>query len=486
LQRYRLFIEQSPPPEEHRGVRGVDKRLAAIIDRCLAADPHDRFPTVQTVLAALDARDRHRSHRPLLVLGAVGPILLLAVMTVAAWLWFNTSLNHTDDALTKSALQGLEFASRGVAISAQKELEERFSDVDDVAADQQLVESLASLETNAESAKTLQGLADLQEVKKRQNELIDDLRQYPQLIILQDRLRFFDHLMAAKNTISSSWFITDARGVQVAHWYKSDNTLGHDYAFRTYFTGEGVDRPDDWRPAAGEHLQKTQVSAAYLNSSSDSWAVAISSPIFGLPDASGKKPFLGVVGVSFDLGRELVSLPVSTGHFAVLVYAPDGQSAATVYHHPLMEKLIKDPENKKFPDRFIYQPKYKIPPETLAELSKGTANYNDPIGLDEEGGEYRIRYLAVQTPIEIAGAPTRWLVIVQAPYELAIGATLNQLSGTLVGSGLVALVVFVLIILGLWWLVMQMLTEPSTWQTPATAPRQGIAETLPLEPPMKN
>src|SRR5205085_223241 len=148
------------------------------------------------------------------------------------------------------------------------------------AADQQLRESLASLENNAESGQTLKALADLQEVKKRQNELIDDLRQYPQLIILHDRLRFYDKLMAAKNTISASWFITDARGVQVAHYYKSDNTLGHDYAWRTYFTGEGVDRPEDWRPSNGKHLEKTQVSAAYLNSASDSWAVAISSPIY--------------------------------------------------------------------------------------------------------------------------------------------------------------------------------------------------------------
>ncbi len=55
LARYRQTIEQSPPPAGHRKRRGVDKMLAAIIDRCLAADPDHRFPNVQAVLDALDA-----------------------------------------------------------------------------------------------------------------------------------------------------------------------------------------------------------------------------------------------------------------------------------------------------------------------------------------------------------------------------------------------------------------------------------------------
>ncbi len=56
LARYRQSIEQSPPPSGHRKVRGVDKMLAAIVDRCLAADPNKRYANVQAVLDALDAR----------------------------------------------------------------------------------------------------------------------------------------------------------------------------------------------------------------------------------------------------------------------------------------------------------------------------------------------------------------------------------------------------------------------------------------------
>ena len=48
------MIEQSPPPAEHRKVPGVDTLLAEIVDRCLAADPDERFPNVQSVLDALE------------------------------------------------------------------------------------------------------------------------------------------------------------------------------------------------------------------------------------------------------------------------------------------------------------------------------------------------------------------------------------------------------------------------------------------------
>ena len=56
LLRYRQSIEQSPPPSGHRRVRGVDKLLATIVDRCLAPDPQERFANVQAVLDALNQR----------------------------------------------------------------------------------------------------------------------------------------------------------------------------------------------------------------------------------------------------------------------------------------------------------------------------------------------------------------------------------------------------------------------------------------------
>jgi hypothetical protein len=58
----------------------VDRRLAEIIERCLAVAPGDRLPNAQAVRDEMDARDRQRSRRPLLMLGVVAPVLLMAAM----------------------------------------------------------------------------------------------------------------------------------------------------------------------------------------------------------------------------------------------------------------------------------------------------------------------------------------------------------------------------------------------------------------------
>ena len=84
LAQYREMIEQAPRPTEHRKVAGIDPALIEIIARCLAVDPSERFPNVQSVLDALAARDRRRQRRPLMLLGAIGPALLLAVVGLVA------------------------------------------------------------------------------------------------------------------------------------------------------------------------------------------------------------------------------------------------------------------------------------------------------------------------------------------------------------------------------------------------------------------
>ena len=58
----------------------ADRALAEIVDRCLAVNPAKRFANVQAMLEALNARALQKARRPLLVLGILGPMLLLLVM----------------------------------------------------------------------------------------------------------------------------------------------------------------------------------------------------------------------------------------------------------------------------------------------------------------------------------------------------------------------------------------------------------------------
>ncbi len=78
LEHYRDAILNDKIPDEHRTRRGVDRLLAAIVDKCLAPDPSQRFANVQQILAALDKRDEAKAKRPLMLLGIVGPLLLMA------------------------------------------------------------------------------------------------------------------------------------------------------------------------------------------------------------------------------------------------------------------------------------------------------------------------------------------------------------------------------------------------------------------------
>jgi hypothetical protein len=464
LERYRRLIEHAPPATEHHEVRGVDGELAAIIDRCLAIDPAARFPTVQTVLDALDARERRRSRRPLVVLGALGPMLLLAVMATAGWLWFSTSLGNLNAGLTQSALKGLGFAAQSAARGAGAELQSRFYDVEEAARDPAIIEALGSMENNPKMHDVLVGLSN-----KHNNDLVEQLRGSPEAAVLQNRLRFFDHQMLAENKKSESWFITDSRGVQVARWYAYEPTLGRNYTWASYFYGGMMDQPKDWRPAPDQHVQKTQLSAAHPSNMSGLWVVSISTPVFK-GDTPDQQQFLGVIGVSFELATNFINLQEEDRQFPVLVDVREGVHSGLILQHPLLQKLRK--ESDEHLDRFVDDEKYRVSPAVVAELKDGDADYRDPVGNDDKAADYRGRYLAAEAPIELlAGsgrdkheAPSGWIIIVQDPYEQAIGTTLSQLRGRLIGSGLLALVVIGFVVLGLWWFVLRMVESPARWQ----------------------
>ena len=75
---YRQIVAQEPAPTSHQQRPGVDAQLAAIVDRCLAVDPAQRFPTARAVQEALAARAHYQSLRPALWLGVLLPLVLLA------------------------------------------------------------------------------------------------------------------------------------------------------------------------------------------------------------------------------------------------------------------------------------------------------------------------------------------------------------------------------------------------------------------------
>jgi hypothetical protein len=153
----------------------------------------------------------------------------------------------------------------------------------------------------------------------------DDLRQ--QMVAINDRptdmvlrKRLEDWLGARKSdnddkAPSESWFIDDARGVQVARSPRSETSGGENYSHRDYFHGQGLDLKQgtkDLKPIERAHL-----SAVYRSSSTSHLKVAFSVPI----GRKGKpREVIGVLAMSVDLGEfNVLEKELPAGQEVVLI-----------------------------------------------------------------------------------------------------------------------------------------------------------------------
>ena len=145
LSRYQRLIRTSPSPSAHRREPGVDRALAEIIERCLAVNPNKRFPNVQAVLDALEAREESRLRRPLLLLGFVGPVLLLFIMGLFAMRGYDYAVRDSEDFITLRAHEANDFAAKFAARSIEGELERDFLLIENEARDAEFYGKFAAV-----------------------------------------------------------------------------------------------------------------------------------------------------------------------------------------------------------------------------------------------------------------------------------------------------------------------------------------------------
>jgi len=450
LTSYRQMIEKSPPPSAHRRVRGVDRLLAEIVDRCLTVDPQQRFPNIQAVLDALQTRAVRRARRPMMVLGAVGPALLLAVVSWFAWQGFHTAVQQSNAALTKQALDSNGFAAQYVSRTAGNELERRFQAVEQLAASDRFRQSLVKTLGKPEIKKLLSELRKPALTDAERNDLREQFRTDQDRQALRDLLAELipPAMSPREEEDGGSWFFCDAGGTSTARIGKGDTT-GINFAWRTYFHGGLRDRDPSWRPKPEEHLAGTTLSAVFRSRATARWVVAVSAPVFGDPP---EEEFLGVVASTVEVGK-FVDLPGLEQQFAVLVDRRPGDNEGVILYHPLFKRLIE--EQDRLPDRFK---NYRVNDDDLPDDAhpEQQRHYADPLAVDPEGGEYDRHWLARMEPVLVRGKETGWVVIVQQAYDTAIGATLGRLQAGLLGYGLVALVLVALVIAGLWTFVIRL------------------------------
>lgn len=409
LARYREWIERSPVPRAHRRVRGVDRELADIISRCLSVDPHKRYANPQTVVDALRARRARRARRPLLVLGAVGPLLLLLVMSAFGWDVFETALGESSDALTRRALESDRFAAQFVAETVAREIDRRWQILEHAVDDPRLRRLVT------EAAQRPPASAAENEMQK----LLEDI----------------DH----QNPISQtdSWFVLDARGIQIARSPMQQDTIGVDYSFRDYFHGRGRDFPRGDRPPSP--IAHPYLSIVFDSEATHRRTVVLSVPIWSGDASTGERTVVGVIGHGVALGQfaELRADEMSgNNQLAVLVDGRQDASgrAGAILEHPDLQSLLDDADT---PVARLY-----LTGDTLSDLERlrrmrserrpdpaeaqqlnelaWIEDYRDPVG-----GAYAGRWLAAIEPVEVNTRPdasrdTGWAVIVQERYRAAI------------------------------------------------------------------
>ncbi len=294
LSQYQMAIRQAPKPIAHRKVPGVDRLLADMIDRTIEVDPKKRFGSVQSVLLALRQREITRARRPLLVLGLLGPLLLMGVMSLFAVSAYQRAVGDTEVAITKKVEERNEFAAKLAARSATYQIDGYFRAVRQLARDPEFLENFRLAVTDPELEQIRRQLANPNDNKEPALDVArEDIANNELLHRLQSQMQKRMDDPYDEYPVAASWFVCDRWGTQIASVFdtiSNASTIGRNYAYRTYFTGRDEDLKSknelgiecynvSVEPAERRIIQKPHLSAVFSSKATFTWKVAFSAPL---------------------------------------------------------------------------------------------------------------------------------------------------------------------------------------------------------------
>ena len=458
LTEYRRLVRDGVKPSAHRRMRGVDRRLAEIVDHCLEPEPAKRFANAQAVLDALDQRERSQSFRPLLALGGLGPVLLM----LALGMFYLDSMRDAVDSATRnvttraleSDVLSVEILSRSVA----RELEKRTAELEEVAEDPQLTTAIkANASRNWTDRNELWLL--LAQAKSRADKL------QHQLGLDRDR----------------SWFLNDDRGFQRWREPLDESTLDENWSHRDYFHGQGDQFEKDTVPVGIQPITKPHVSLSYKSAATGRGAVSLTVPIW---DEKHER-VVGVLGRSMQIGQLLAPYAPREGSSEDTETAVDHTRRIALVDdrrwqlldHPWMTDEHFDQLSDAQKDRL------RLSDDTIVRLRSSSVgltdelsptlqmrDYLDPVGqLDPQGygGEWLAAFRRVGN--------TGWFVVVQE-RKSAVLRPVNAMASRLRRDGAWALAVSGILIGTLWLIVLRGLKERSlrpawpAFESPAKEP----------------
>jgi len=480
LATYRRSLLAAPKPMEHRSVPGVDRALAEIIDRCIAADPKHRFCNVQSLMLALRQRQLARARMPLMVLGLLGPLLLVGVMSLFGWWAFQKSVDRTRSEITKKAVESNRFAARLAARSAAEQIDAYFRVLGQLTREEAFRESFQEVIANPELLRMRQALSHPKHNSSSDAEIItirERFRNHPVRKQLQPFLekRLFD--AQGDFPIAAGWLVNDRWGNQIASAFRGENqTLGKNYSYRTYFTGLDQDSKTRRRATDASNEQVTysvpedteqrhiisqpHLSAVFISDQSNTWKVAFSSPLM----FDGE--IVGVIAISVDLGSFIEFENFKT-HYAMMIDTRAGENRGIILEHPLFQQALA--EHGELPTELA---RIQV---NVEEILK-TDRFFDPVGQTQIGiaAGYDQELIVADAPVMMEPSPISHLKSKEAlvPQRADTGfrvlaveghATIvkpaNDLRVELGRMALLASLFLLTVTVGMWFFVRRMLQE---------------------------
>ncbi len=421
LKIYQKIITDGSVPVAHRRVRGVDRRLAEIIDRCLSPESSQRFPNAQRIRDALDDRERINSLRPLLLLGVLAPILLMGAMIPIFMNAMNDNLTSALGQITTRALESDALSARLQAAALDHELQDRLEELETILSDRELAEALEAA------------------LQRDSNELTDEVRQSDKdaqsiaprwLQLLDAAWERSDSANAERRRgLDTSWFLNDRNGIQIWRHPFSDLTLGRDFSYRDYFNGRGEDYDKDRIPEDIAPLTKPHVCNVYKSTTTGRQTVALSVPV---RNKAGE--VIAVLARSVHLGDlqermgRLIREPdADSVHRVIALVESRDKGKWRLLDHPYLTENVILAAEKNNTDADMLE-RLSLDQSTVqvikvSQVEDGSSEvrlelYKDPIGglPDAAAALYQGDWLAAMAPVSDVG----WMVIVQERRDAAL------------------------------------------------------------------
>jgi len=465
LEQYKTLIQDSPKPHGHRSVPGVDRPLADIVSRCIDANPKQRFPSIQSVLVALRQRQTALARRPLMVLGILGPLLLLAMMFGFASLAYNDAITKSDTEFTRKAIDRNKWAAKFAAGTVSERIDDYFQTVHSKLQANEFQERLASCLNDHELDQMSLRLSDPAD---NENEALAEVRNRFIQNPVRRRLNvLLDQWLADPQALqAASWFVCDKYGTQIAAAFssQSNNTIGMNWGYRSYYHSAAQDVVQ-WdsagQPQYGvtggiktEHITSEKISSVFMSKASFTWKVAFSAPIMI------DEQFRGIIGVTVEMG-EFISFPDGPDQFAMLVNGLPGENQGIVLEHPLIRAAKKqlDP-HEKLPEKFSNR---RL---NVTELEQGHHLLIDPLGYNPRQRPKQ-RWIVDYVPVtrspknspELDEPVETGLLVVTAEDAQSVLEPSRELGRRLLRVGIMALIAFLLVTGGLAVLVFRSLGQ---------------------------